>query len=101
YGCKKCANVSARVPFACARGWSTVIYMLQGGKLSPGFAVRLNLIADPAILIFALHRATAGASGGWPPAFWIAVAVGVWLFVGIALRHYDPSSYDRAAFDDA
>ncbi|MFL5391581.1 MAG: sugar transferase [Myxococcales bacterium] len=75
--------------------------MLQGGKLSPGFAVRLNLIADPAILIFALHRATAGASGGWPPAFWVVVAVGVWLSVGIALRHYDPSSYDRAAFDDA
>ncbi|HVI24538.1 MAG TPA: sugar transferase, partial [Myxococcales bacterium] len=75
--------------------------MLQGGKLSPGFAVRLNLIADPAILIFALHRATAGASGGGPPAFWIVVAVGVWLSVGIALRHYDPSSYDRAAFDDA
>src|SRR3954467_5310005 len=38
---------------------------------------------------------------GGPPAFWIVVAVGVWLSVGIALRHYDPSSYDRAAFDDA
>ena len=73
--------------------------MLQGGKLSPGFAVRLNLMVDPAILIFALHRAT--ATGGLPHAAWIAFAVGVWLVVGIALRHYDPSAYDRAAFDDA
>ena len=56
-------------------------------------------MVDPAILIFALHRAT--ATGGLPHAAWIAFAVGVWLVVGIALRHYDPSAYDRAAFDDA
>jgi len=74
--------------------------MLSGGKLlSPGFAVRLNLVVDPAILLFALHRAT--ATGGLPHAAWIAFAVAVWLVVGIALRHYDPSAYERAAFDDA
>src|SRR5256885_4605201 len=73
--------------------------MLSGGKLSPGFAVRLNLVVDPAILLFALHRAT--ATGGLPHAAWIAFAVAVWLVVGIALRHYHPSAYERAAFDDA
>src|SRR5256885_16497952 len=73
--------------------------MLSGGKLSPGFAVRLNLAVDPAILIFALHRAT--AAGGLPHAAWIAFAVAVWLIVGIGLRHYDASAYERAAFDDA
>src|SRR5438309_3698282 len=75
--------------------------MLPGGKLSPGFAARLNLVVDPAILIFALHRATAAATGGVPYGAWIAFAVAVWLVVGIALRHYDPSAYERAAFDDA
>src|SRR5256885_8751029 len=73
--------------------------MLSGGKLSPGFAVRLNLVVDPAILLFALHRAT--ATGGLPHAAWIAFAVGVWLVVGIALPHYHPRAYERAAFDDA
>src|SRR4051812_23981777 len=73
--------------------------MLSGGKLSPGFAARLNLTVDPAILIFAVHSAT--ATGGLPNAAWIAFAVGIWLVVGIALRHYDPSAYERAAFDDA
>jgi exopolysaccharide biosynthesis polyprenyl glycosylphosphotransferase len=63
--------------------------------------MRLNLVADPAMLIFALHRATAAASGGWPPIGWMAVVASVWLVVGIALRHYDPSCHDRAALDDA
>ncbi len=77
------------------------------GKLSPGFTIRLNLLADFIALVAATLFSSKLPHGSSPGAAlnallgFAAVAGLTWAVVSTALRHYDPSALDRGAGDDA
>src|SRR5260370_32416612 len=77
------------------------------GKLSPGFTIRLNLLADFIALVAATLLSSKLPHGSSPEAArnallcFTAVAGLTWAVVSTALRHYDPSALDRGARDDA
>src|SRR4051812_35019063 len=77
---------------------------LRSAGLSPGFASRMNLFADLAIVFIA----TLAAANQPEPAgadlrnlFWIATPAGTtWLMTAAALRHYNVLADDRGLLDD-
>jgi exopolysaccharide biosynthesis polyprenyl glycosylphosphotransferase len=77
---------------------------LRSAGLSPGFASRMNLFADLAIVFIATLAAANPAT--LAPAdtnhlFWSATAaVTTWVMTAAALRHYHALAYDRSALDD-
>jgi len=80
--------------------------MARGGRLSPGFTARLNLLSDIAIVVGATIVAS-GWEWGMPlgelPAavFWVAVSLAsVWVIAAAALRHYVASAYERGLIDE-
>ena len=78
--------------------------ILRIAGLSPGFASRMNLLADVAILCVAVFAAAERpdlVAHDLRHLFWIAMAgVATWVIATVALRHYSVSSYDRSLLDD-
>jgi len=65
------------------------------GALSPGRMAKLNLLGDLATVLLAVALASKGDG-----LFWAVLLAPVWILTAAALRHYDPWSSDRSAFDD-
>jgi exopolysaccharide biosynthesis polyprenyl glycosylphosphotransferase len=77
------------------RGW-------LDGRLATGANAILDflvVVAASAFAIWTTNRTFAGESFvlGW----FSMTAAAVWFITGLALRHYDPTSYNRARSDDA
>ncbi len=72
------------------------------GRLAAGLIARLALAIDVGLLVVALVVASLLGSGVAPslPSFALTACC-VWLFMSLALRHYDPWAPDRAWADDA
>ncbi len=72
------------------------------GRVAAGLNARLALAVDLALLLAVLVGASLLGSGFSPalPSFALS-AVATWLFMALALRHYDPWASDRQWADDA
>jgi exopolysaccharide biosynthesis polyprenyl glycosylphosphotransferase len=72
------------------------------GRLAAGLVARLSLAVDLLLVTLSLVLASF-LSAGFAPSLitFCLTAVSTWLFLSLALRHYDPWAPDRAAFDDA
>ena len=77
---------------------------LRSAGHTPGFASRMNLFADLAIVFVATLAAANPAdidSADRPHLFWIAsAAVVTWVVTAAALRHYHTLAYDRGLLED-
>lgn len=72
------------------------------GRIAAGLVARLSLLIDLLLVVAALVVASLLSSGFSPSLVSFGfTAVAVWLFLALALRHYDPWAPDRAPFDDA
>ena len=72
------------------------------GRVAAGLVARLSLGVDLVLLMVALFAASLLGSGVSPslPSFALT-ALALWLFLSLALRHYDPWAPDRPWADDA
>jgi exopolysaccharide biosynthesis polyprenyl glycosylphosphotransferase len=73
------------------------------GRIAAGTVARLSLLCDLLLVVVALAVASFLTVGtALPPILVPAMlsALGTWLFIAMALRHYDPWASDSAPFDD-
>ena len=72
------------------------------GRVAAGVVARLALAIDLAMLVVALIVASLLGSGFGPSLASFGIStLAVWLFMSLALRHYDPWAPDRPWADDA